>query len=93
MPTTSLERNADKVYRALIALGDGWHSRHEIAEAMGAARFHSQHVAGLELLVTQGKVIAERHEIPDSPIPQRWEYQLAKQEANEQIDSRARQKA
>jgi len=73
---TPLERNAEKIYQALRALGEGWHGRSAIARQMGRQKLTPGLVSGLEFLVTSGRVIAERHELPDSPIPVRWEYRI-----------------
>lgn len=83
MPTTNvtaLERNATLVHRALRGLSPGWHSRAEIANVLNAARLHANHIAGLELLVARGQVIAEKHDAPQGPIERRWEYKLVTQE-------------
>jgi len=78
---TPLERNAEKIYQVLRALGEGWHGRTAIARQMGRRQLTPGLISGLEFLVTSGRVIAERHEIPDSPIPVRWEYKIAIKEA------------
>ena len=76
--STPTQKNAEKVYQALLALGvDEWHGRSAIAKHLGMKQLTPSLVAGLEMLQFQGRIVAEQHNIPDSPIPVRWEYKIA----------------
>lgn len=74
---TPLGQQAQKLYTALTELGEGWHSRPEIASHLGKTRLNTAEVAGLDLLVEQRLVVAERRDVPPpSAIPTRWEYKV-----------------
>ncbi|MHB8628774.1 MAG: hypothetical protein ACYDBJ_18060 [Aggregatilineales bacterium] len=85
---TTLERNSEKLYQALQELGSGWHTRQEIADYLGKSRLTGHDASALDLLVMQGRIIAERHEIPPpTTIERRWVYMLDSQEAKNQQKS------
>lgn len=75
MENTALGRHAEKLYKALSELGDGWHSRADIARQLNRPRLTTYDGAALDLLVTSARIEAERHEI-EGPIRERWEYRL-----------------
>ncbi|MEP7284326.1 MAG: hypothetical protein ABI947_01000 [Chloroflexota bacterium] len=72
---TAIAERAEMLYQTLLALGVGWHGRAEIAAQLGKRQLSSYDGAALEVLIQEGRVEAERHEI-DSPIPVRWEYRI-----------------
>lgn len=71
---TISERTAEML-DAIRRCGAGWHSRAAIAEQLGRNRLSGADVTLLEMLIENGQVLAEQHEI-DAPISQRWEYRL-----------------
>ena len=81
---TTLERNAEKLYATLHSLGPGWHSRQEVANFLGKSRLTGHDASALDLLAMQGRIIAERHEIPaPTTIERRWEYKIAEQNVSQ----------
>jgi hypothetical protein len=72
---TVLSQQADHVFATLVALGPGWHGRPEIARQMGKSRLQAVEAMALDLLIMQGRIEAERHEI-NAPIRERWEYRV-----------------
>lgn len=77
MREQTIDRRAVKMLEALKACGPGWHSRREIANALGKTRLTDGDVIALELLTREGKIEAERHEVEAvSGVPVRMEYQL-----------------
>jgi hypothetical protein len=75
MENTALGRHAEKLYTALVDLGNGWHSRAEIARQLDRPRLTTYDGAALDLLITSGRIEAERHPI-EGPIRERWEYRV-----------------
>jgi hypothetical protein len=78
LQTTALGQHAERLYAALRALGPGWHARPEIASKIGKRRLQPWDVAALDLLIMQGRIECERHEV-DAPIPVRNEYRVREQ--------------
>ncbi|MEP7286941.1 MAG: hypothetical protein ABI947_14385 [Chloroflexota bacterium] len=72
---TTIAQRANEIYAIIANLGQGWHTRSDIARLMGKPHLTPFDVAALEALAENGRVIAEQHEI-DSPIPVRWEYKI-----------------
>src|SRR5258708_25854930 len=70
---TGLSQQAERLVAAIQARGPGWNGRAEIAAYLGKPRLVASDASALDLLIMQGRIEAERHEI-DAPIRERWEY-------------------
>lgn len=68
-------RPTDKFFKALQSLGDGWHTRAEIARTVRKPRITGYDAALLDVLVSEGKIEAERRQMP-GPIGYQWVYRI-----------------
>jgi hypothetical protein len=70
------ERPHDRLFEALQSLGDGWHSRSEIAKKLSKPRLTAYDAALIDVLVSEGRIEAEQQD-SRGPIGYQWRYRIA----------------
>ncbi len=77
MKPETIQRNADTLFQALVALGPGWHTRREIAAYLKTKRVSGHAAVSLDLLIQDGRIEVERQDvIPPKGVEKRWIYRV-----------------
>lgn len=75
MQPVSIEDKAQDLLNALTSLGDGWHTRAQLAAKLGKNQLNPGDITLLDLLVNQGKLDREARQGSRTNLSQ-WVYRV-----------------